>query len=46
MKPGVDLQKDTVVKTLKKSERYGVTGFVEIKKPSSGTLVLGIEGMT
>lgn len=46
MKPGVVLERQVVAAALKKTERYGVTGFAEIRKPETTTLLVGIEGMT
>lgn len=50
MKPKLTLTSDVVATAMKPSGRYGVTGFKEkappIKKPKSGTVAIGISGMT
>lgn len=50
MKLGSELEKNEVAAALKRSGRYGVTGFMEnkppVKKPASSVVILGISGMT
>lgn len=47
MKPGAVLDQGVVADALKKSGRYGVTGFKENKpKPKSKSVTVGISGMT
>jgi hypothetical protein len=50
MKPGLILKKEVVEAAMKKSGRYGVTGFKEKnpppKKPKSAVFTVGISGMT
>ena len=50
MKPGSVLNQDVAAAALKKTERYGITGFVENKpapeKPKSNIVTVGISGMT
>ena len=50
MKPGSTLKKEVVEAAMKKSGRYGVTGFKEKspppKKHVTGVFTVGISGMT
>jgi len=50
MKPKMALSRDVVAKAMKKSGRYGVTGFKQnappLKKPKSNRVTIGLSGMT
>lgn len=49
MKHGAVLRKEVVAEALKKTRRYGLTGFAEVKpkteKPKYASVVVGISGM-